>query len=85
MAKYRHHAVVDRTYTIETNDYNNIPSQTVWDFTGSYLLMSDKLQLRFGVKNAFDKAPPRNPVTYDGAGYYDTLGRAYFLGANYRF
>ncbi|WKE64911.1 TonB-dependent receptor [Gallaecimonas kandeliae] len=84
VASYRHHAVGDNNYTVENIDYNHIPSQTVWDFTGRYDL-SNKLQLRFGVKNAFDKAPPRNPYTYDGAGYYDTLGRAYFLGANYAF
>ncbi|WKE64910.1 TonB-dependent receptor [Gallaecimonas kandeliae] len=84
VADYRHHAVGNRKSTIESNNYNDIPSSTVWDFTGRYAF-DEHLELRFGVKNAFDKAPPRNPYTYDGAGYYDTLGRAYFLGANYAF
>lgn len=80
---YRHSAVADNEWKSENNNYNDIPSHTVWDFTGSYDF-TDSLAVRFGVKNVFDKAPPRNPYVYDGDGYYDTTGRAFFLGANYK-
>ncbi|MCL1092558.1 TonB-dependent receptor domain-containing protein [Shewanella kaireitica] len=82
-SNYRHSAVADNEWKPENNNYNDIPSHTVWDFTGSYAF-TDTLSVRFGVKNAFDIAPPRNPYVYDGAGYYDTTGRAFFLGANYK-
>ncbi|GIU43353.1 TonB-dependent receptor [Shewanella sairae] len=82
-SNYRHSAVADNEWKPENNNYNDIPSHTVWDFTGSYAF-NDDFSLRFGVKNAFDKAPPRNPYVYDGDGYYDTNGRAFFLGANYK-
>ncbi|WOT03927.1 TonB-dependent receptor domain-containing protein [Shewanella youngdeokensis] len=81
-SNYRHSAVGDNDWKPENNNYNDIPSYTVWDFTGSYTF-SESLSLRFGVKNAFDIEPPRNPYVYDGAGYYDTSGRSFFLGANY--
>ena len=80
---YRHSAVADNEWKPENNNYNDIPSHTVWDFTGTYDF-TDSLAVRFGVKNVFDKAPPRNPYVYDGDGYYDTTGRAFFLGANYK-
>ncbi|WP_119977817.1 TonB-dependent receptor domain-containing protein [Shewanella algidipiscicola] len=82
-SNYRHSAVASNDWQPENNNYNDIPSHTVWDFTGSYDF-SDSLSLRFGVKNAFDITPPRNPYVYDGAGLYDTNGRAFFLGANYK-
>ncbi|ACJ30692.1 TonB-dependent receptor [Shewanella piezotolerans WP3] len=82
-ANYRHASVASNDWKPENNNYNDIPSSTVWDFTGSYAF-TDSLSVRFGVKNAFDLAPPRNPYVYDGAGYYDTTGRAFFLGANYK-
>jgi iron complex outermembrane receptor protein len=82
-ANYRHASVASNDWKPENNNYNDIPSSTVWDFTGSYVF-TDSLSLRFGVKNAFDLAPPRNPYVYDGDGYYDTTGRAFFLGANYK-
>ncbi|GIU32497.1 TonB-dependent receptor domain-containing protein [Shewanella sp. MBTL60-007] len=82
-ANYRHSAVEDNEWKPENNNYNDIPSHTVWDFTGSYDF-TDDFSLRFGVLNAFDLEPPRNPYVYDGDGYYDTTGRAFFLGANYK-
>ncbi|WP_242620353.1 TonB-dependent receptor domain-containing protein [Shewanella maritima] len=82
-ANYRHSAVASNDWVPSDNNYNDIPSHTTWDFTGSYVL-TDDLDLRFGIKNAFDLEPPRNPYVYDGDGYYDTQGRAFFLGANYR-
>ncbi|MGZ9898633.1 TonB-dependent receptor domain-containing protein [Shewanella gaetbuli] len=82
-SNYRHSAVASNDWLPENNNYNDIPSHTVWDFTGRYDF-TDDFTLRFGVKNAFDKAPPRNPYVYDGAGYYDTQGRAFFLGGNYK-
>lgn len=84
LANYRHSAVASNDWKPENNNYNDIPSHTTWDFTGTYDVTQD-WTMRFGVLNAFDKTPPRNPYVYDGAGYYDTQGRAFFLGTNYRF
>ncbi|TKB54196.1 TonB-dependent receptor [Ferrimonas aestuarii] len=84
LANYRHSAVASNDWQPENNNYNDIPSHTTWDFTGTYDVNQD-WTLRFGVLNAFDKAPPRNPYVYDGDGLYDTQGRAFFLGTNYRF
>ncbi len=82
-SSYRHSSVANNEWEPENNNYNDIPSYTLWDFTGSYDF-TETLAVRFGIKNAFDLAPPRNPYVYDGAGYYDTQGRAFFLGANYK-
>ncbi|WP_394200213.1 TonB-dependent receptor domain-containing protein [Shewanella waksmanii] len=82
-SNYRHASVASNDWQPENNNYNDIPSHTVWDFTGSYDF-TDAFSLRFGVKNAFDLTPPRNPYVYDGDGYYDTQGRSFFLGANYK-
>lgn len=82
-SNYRHSAVADNEWQPKNNNYNDIPSYTIWDFTGAYDF-TDSFTLRFGMKNAFDIAPPRNPYVSDGDGYYDTQGRAFFLGANYR-
>ncbi len=82
-SNYRHSAVGDNKWEPDHNNYNDIPSYTLWDFTGSYDF-TETLTVRFGIKNAFDITPPRNPYVDSGAGYYDTQGRAFFLGANYR-
>ena len=86
LAKYRHSAVSDNdhTETPESRDYINIPSHTTWDLSGTYQYNED-LQVRFGVLNALDKAPARNPFVYDGGGYYDIDGRSFFLGMNYKY
>ncbi|MGZ9899517.1 TonB-dependent receptor domain-containing protein [Shewanella gaetbuli] len=82
-SNYRHSIVGSTTLPEGANNYNEVPSHTTWDFTGTYDF-DDHLTVRFGVRNAFDLPPPRNPNSYYGWGYYDTIGRAFFLGANYR-
>lgn len=84
-AKYRHATVNDRLWTVENNSYNNVPSHTEFTLNTRYNI-SDELTLRAGIKNLFDKQPPRNPLTYDSDdGYYDVYGRTFTLGVNYTF
>lgn len=75
------------------------PSYNLFHLNGGYAL-TDNVNLRFGVENLFDKAPPytnRNPANdqpmvngnLPGGGYnaqfYDTIGRRFYLGANVKF
>ncbi|TMP40269.1 TonB-dependent receptor [Pseudoalteromonas citrea] len=81
---YRHSTVESNTWTLEDNNYNDIPSYTTFDFMyKTYLL--DELQLRVGVNNLLDKAPPRNPFAYDDGEFFDVKGRRISLGAKYTF
>ncbi|MBQ4851628.1 TonB-dependent receptor domain-containing protein [Pseudoalteromonas sp. MMG012] len=81
---YRHSTVESNTWTIEDNNYNDIPSYTTFDFMyKTYLL--DELQLRVGVNNLLDKAPPRNPFAFDEGEFFDVKGRRLSLGAKYSF
>ncbi|TMP54047.1 TonB-dependent receptor [Pseudoalteromonas sp. S1612] len=81
---YRHATVNDNDWTIEDNNYNDIPSYTTFDFMYKTYLM-DELQLRVGVNNIFDREPPRNPFTYDDGEFFDVKGRRLSLGAKYTF
>lgn len=81
---YRHATVNDNDWTIEENNYNNIPSYTTFDFMYKTYLM-DELQLRVGVNNILDREPPRNPFTYDEGEFFDVKGRRLSLGAKYTF
>ncbi|WP_377923196.1 TonB-dependent receptor domain-containing protein [Alteraurantiacibacter lauratis] len=73
------------------------PSYNLFNLSGTYAL-SDAVNLRFGVDNLFNKAPPYtgvNPTANVAAGlqsggsfnslFYDTIGRRFFLGANIQF
>lgn len=75
------------------------PSYNLFDLNGTYAL-SDSVNLRFGVQNLFNKAPPlgnintanTSPATngqLSGGSYnalfYDTNGRRFYLGANFQF
>ncbi|TGE76897.1 TonB-dependent receptor [Pseudoalteromonas sp. KS88] len=81
---YRHATVNDNDWTIEDNNYNDIPSYTTFDFMYKTYLM-DELQLRVGVNNILDREPPRNPFTYDDGEFFDVKGRRLSLGAKYTF
>jgi len=84
-AKYRHSTVDNREWTIEQNNYNEISSHTEFNLNYRYNL-TEQLELRGSVDNMFDRAPPRNPFSYDeDDGYYDFYGRTFTLGANYKF
>ncbi len=83
-ANYRHSTVGNNEWNIEDNNYNNIPSYTTFDLMYKTFLM-DELQLRIGVNNILDQAPPRNPYSYDDGEFYDVKGRRLSLGAKYTF
>lgn len=81
--------IPDTTATGVTESYN------LFNLQGSHRL-NDATNLRFGVDNLFNKAPPvsgRNPgavlPSLPGGGYdsqnYDTVGRRFYLGANFAF
>ena len=81
---YRHATVNDNDWTIEQNNYNDIPSYTTFDFMYKTNIL-DELQLRVGVNNILDREPPRNPFTYDDGEFFDVKGRRISLGAKYTF
>ena len=75
------------------------PSYNIFHLNGSYRVTED-VNLRFGVDNLFNKAPPltgynpsnTNPLATGnliggnlGTGFYDDNGRRFYLGANIRF
>lgn len=75
------------------------PSYTIFNLQTTYAL-SDAVNLRFGIDNLFNKAPPiggvnlanTSPATNGnlpgggfGGQFYDTNGRRFFLGANFQF
>lgn len=69
----------------------DVPSYTTFDWQGKYKY-NKAITLTAGVKNLFDRNPPRslqnagggNQIGYDGR-YADPLGRAYYLTAAYQF
>ncbi|MGI2260014.1 TonB-dependent receptor [Shewanella sp. GXUN23E] len=63
------------------------PSVVYHDISGEYLL-TEKVSLRAGVDNLFDKAPPYytgNTDSNTDPYTYDTLGRYFYVGATMRF
>ncbi|NKC19717.1 TonB-dependent receptor [Pseudoalteromonas sp. S4498] len=81
---YRHSTVDDKGWTIEANNFNEVPSYTTVDFMYKSYVLED-LQLRLGVSNLFDKEPPRTPETFDSGEFYDVNGRRFSLGLKYNF
>ncbi|MBQ4858694.1 TonB-dependent receptor [Pseudoalteromonas sp. MMG007] len=84
IGKYRHSTVQDREWTIENNNYNDVPSYTEWSLNGRYNV-SEMIEVRLGISNLFDITPPRNPETYDDGEFFDVYGRRFNLGLNLRF
>jgi outer membrane receptor protein involved in Fe transport len=77
--------------TIPTAPFVPTDAYDMFDFSGRYTF-SEKVSLRFGVDNVFDKQPERtfedNLTSAYGntnAGFYDILGRRYYLGVNFGF
>jgi outer membrane receptor protein involved in Fe transport len=74
-------ALVPATTVRPTDAYD------LFDFSGTWAI-SDRTTLRFGIDNLFDADPeivgadpPRtNAAGVTAPGYYDTLGRRYYLG-----
>ncbi|WP_448569202.1 TonB-dependent receptor domain-containing protein [Thalassotalea ganghwensis] len=83
-ANYRHATVIDREWTIEQYDYNEISSYIKWDLFARYNA-TDNVELRAGVNNLFDVTPPRNPNSYNVGEYYDIFGRTFTFGVNVAF
>ncbi len=82
---YRHATVNDRNgWSIEQNDYNELPSYTTFDLSANYNV-TDNVQLRLGVQNLADRTPPRNPFTFTNGSYYDVIGRRATLAINAKF
>ncbi|BBN81903.1 TonB-dependent receptor [Pseudoalteromonas sp. A25] len=80
---YTHSIVLDKNWTVEDNNYNDVPSFIKWDVTGNYQA-TDELNVRYGVLNVLDQSPPRRPNVYNRPALYD-MGRKFFLGLNYKF
>ncbi|WP_408951856.1 TonB-dependent receptor domain-containing protein [Lysobacter sp. Hz 25] len=56
------------------------------DVRGSYTIKDSGWQIYGGVTNLFDSDPPVNLFgTGFGSGLYDSIGRAYYVGVNYKF
>lgn len=83
-ANYRHATVGNREWTIEQNNYNEIPSYIKWDLFARYSV-NDNVELRAGVNNILDVTPPRTPFSYDDGEFYDVYGRTFTAGVNVRF
>ena len=81
---YRHSTVGNREWTIEQNNYNEIPSYTKWDLYARYTI-NETFEVRGGIDNVFDITPPRNPYSYDNGEFYDVYGRTFSFGVNARF
>jgi iron complex outermembrane recepter protein len=96
---WQHYAGVDDTP--RNPAINGAPAYNIFNLNTAYQL-SDDINLRFGVENLFNKAPPitnlntsiditQSPTTGQlpgggiGGGFYDTIGRRFFLGANIQF
>lgn len=76
--------------SFEANPTSTTPikagSGVVHDIRGSYTFLDSGLQVYAGVTNVFDSDPPVNLFgTGFGSALYDTIGRAYYLGINYKF
>ena len=85
VANYRHSTVMDRNdWTIEDHDYNDIPSYTTFDLSGTYNV-HDNVTLRLGVQNLTDNTTPYHPATFTDGGYYDVIGRRITAGVNVKF
>jgi iron complex outermembrane receptor protein len=56
------------------------------DLRASYQIKNTGLQIYAGITNVFDRNPPVNMFgTTFGSALYDTIGRSYYAGMNYKF
>jgi iron complex outermembrane recepter protein len=83
--------VIDKTFnTAPSNTINNnvVPAVTYLNLFGRFNV-SDKFEFFGGIKNVFSKAPPAVPnqslnSATEGA-YYDTMGRYFQMGVDFKF
>lgn len=83
-ANHRSATVADNDWTPNQNNYNEIPSYTVFDVTSRYNLTT-QLQVRFGILNMFDRNPPRLPASYSNGAAFDVIGQRITAGVSYDF
>lgn len=81
---HRSATVTSNDWSPKANNYNDIPSYTVFDLTARYNL-TDALQVRGGVLNMFDRNPPRLPSAYNNGEAFDVIGQRITAGVNYKF
>ncbi|SFB83428.1 TonB-dependent receptor domain-containing protein [Pseudoalteromonas denitrificans] len=84
IVNYRHGTKRDLDGTIETSNYNDIASYTRADVQAGFDISEDFV-LTARIRNVFDKAPTRNPYTFDDGQYFDVYGRTLALTAKYNF
>jgi outer membrane receptor protein involved in Fe transport len=97
--QWRHLPAIDHISTVTTanSTITGAPAYDLFNLSGRYAV-NDNLNLRVGVDNLFDEAPPLigqdlSVVPGDGrlsggrfdAGNYDVLGRRYYVGVNVEF
>ena len=72
--------------TRPTSPAAGVPNYNIFDLTGRFKI-NEKLTLRAGITNLFDKQPPVVGGTpgLTQAGTYDILGRSFYIGAKARF
>ncbi|MFD0320398.1 TonB-dependent receptor domain-containing protein [Lysobacter gummosus] len=80
--------VSNETYRSNPTSVNvyNAGSGVAHDIRGSYSIKDTGWQIYGGITNVFDSDPPVNLFgTGFGSGLYDQIGRAYYVGVNYKF
>jgi len=97
--QWRHLPQLDHITTVTTTNSTIAPTKAynLFNLSGRFAF-NDMIQMRFGVDNLFDKAPPisgvdTSVVAGDGrlsggsidSGNYDVLGRRYFVGVSLNF
>ncbi len=76
-------------------DFAGAPKYDIFDLSGTYAI-SRTIGIRFGIDNLFDKAPPLTNYQTDATfptlsggsynpGYYDVIGRRFYVGAKFKF
>jgi outer membrane receptor protein involved in Fe transport len=82
-ANYQSPQQFDRTFNVETRDILKV--RDYWLFNGSMTMKVQKDSImRFAVSNLFDRDPPF-PLTTNGLGIYDYLGRRFTMSFEHKF
>ncbi|WP_288987407.1 TonB-dependent receptor [uncultured Pseudoalteromonas sp.] len=81
---HRSDTVLSNTWSVNSNNYNDVPSYTTFDLTARYNV-TDNLQVRAGALNMFDRTPPRQPGVYDEGAAFDVIGQRLTFGVKYDF
>ena len=92
--RWRHMPEIKAAGTATPAGTNTLPtpSYNIFDFSGGYTFNDDRMTLRFGIDNLFDKDPPvtnrspNNPLgSATNSGFYDVLGRRGYVGLSMTF